>query len=330
MNIIRKLTERKTCNIVEYLNLIPKHYGKDHEDKTIYYICENNKNLGFFAMYRYWLEYLYFADICGYYPVIYSGKDFNYLEEKKICGTNNAFEYYFKQPTEIELQQVRSMQAVIHSQVSHRQVVEFVCTGKYNNYKYTQNYLQMMSNIIKKYVKFNEKTARFIKNGLDEMNISDNITLGVHIRGTDFRMRYNNHPIYVTVQECFSVIDQLLDKKKYSKIFIATDDKRILEQFIKKYGNCLCYYKDVVRSDKNVSVAFGNEFRENHKYKLGLEVIRDMYTLALCNGLVAGLSQVAVCAQMNKLARDETYDDLEIINKGIYKNYNDFSRHESR
>ena len=88
--------------------------------------------------------------------------------------------------------------------------------------------------------------------------------MGVHIRGTDFRGCYNNHPIYVDAQDCFHVIDRLLDNKKYNKVFVATDDKRILTKFIAKYGNRMCYYKDVVRSDKNVSVAFRKEKRKNN------------------------------------------------------------------
>ena len=42
-------------------------------------------------------------------------------------------------------------------------------------------------------------------------------------------------------------------------------------------------------------VAFEKSGRKKHKYRLGLEVLRDMHTLAMCDGLVVGISQVAVC-----------------------------------
>ena len=68
----------------------------------------------------------------------------------------------------------------------------------------------------------------------------------------------------------------------------------------------------------------GKDGRKCHKYRLGLEVIRDMYTLAMCGGLVAGISQVAVCAQINKLAMGKEFEDLIVIDKGINRNAKNF------
>lgn len=51
-----------------------------------------------------------------------------------------------------------------------------------------------------------------------------------------------------------------------------------------------------------------------------------MYTLSMCTGLIAGISQVAICAQINKLARGEQYKDLKIIDKGINVNNHIFKR----
>lgn len=320
------LIKKKSGSIIDNLQLQPKHYGKENKDKIIYYICEDNGNLGFFALYRYWVEYLYFADVCGYCPVISAGKEFAYGEEKRILGTRNPYEYYFCQPSGIGLQQVRSSYKVIYSHISHRQIVEIVYTGKNDNYLYTQRYLQTMADIVKKYVKFNDNTMQFLKDGLDAIDLSNKSVLGVHIRGTDFRMGYNNHPVYVTAEEYFDVIDKYLHSKKYDKIFIATDDSRILDQFIKRYGDLLCYYEDTIRNDKNVSVIFKKEVGKEYRYRAGLEVIRDMYTLASCDGLLAGISQVAICAQINKLAQGGWYNDLEIINKGIYKNGRSFRK----
>ena len=37
--------------------------GNKNKGKIVYLIEEDNENLGFFAMYRRWIEYLYFAHI---------------------------------------------------------------------------------------------------------------------------------------------------------------------------------------------------------------------------------------------------------------------------
>lgn len=304
----------------------PIHYGAANRDKIIYYIDEDDKNVGFFAMYRWWLEYLYFADICGYMPVICAGSHFSYREKEAIDHTTNPFEYYFLQPAGISLQEAKVSNQVIMADQTQRAMVELILTGKMGNYKYNKQYLQMMARIVKKYIKLNQSTQDFINKGMKEINFEQDKMLGVHIRGTDFRAMYDNHPIYVTEEECFAEVDKLLEKSDYSRVFLATDDQRILERFLEHYGRQVCFYTDVERSDKNRSVAFRYSKRDRNKYLLGLEVIRDMYTLSLCEGLIAGISQVAICAQIHKLSRKEKYKDIKIIDKGLYSNNHYYSR----
>lgn len=320
--------KKEEINFAKYLKMDPKHFGLANKDKTIYYICENNGALGFFAMYRYWLEYLYFADICGYYPVISSGNKFAYKENERVLGKKNPFEYYFYQPMGIELKQVKLSRSVICSHKLHRIIVELVHTGRYSNYLYNFNYMKAMGEIVNKYIKFNDTTWQFIADGLNTLDFKNKKMIGVHVRGTDFRSNYNKHPVYVTADDCFIEIDQMLEARKYDGIFVATDDKRILKRFKEKYGNKICFYTDVVRNDRNKSVIFEEKNMKNNKYRLGLEVIRDMYTLAKCSALVAGISQVAICAQINKIAMKEEYEDIEIIDKGINNNLRNFNSND--
>lgn len=311
----------------DIFRLRQRHYGPANLEKTIYYIEEDNASLGFFAMYRYWLEYLYFADICGYTPVIHAGNNFTYREKKPVNKTTNPFEYYFLQPATISIKEAKISSKVIQSDIVHRKMVELIFTGKVCNYKYNNRYLYMMGHIVKKYIKFNDYTKRYISKSVEKLGFSNERVLGVHIRGTDFRAKYDNHPMYVTEDDCFEEINRILEKNNYNKIFVATDDKRILANFVRKYGEKIIFYKDVERSSVNKSVAFSHNSREHHKYLLGLEVIRDMYTLSKCDSLVAGISQVAICAQINKVSRGEKYKDIKIIDKGFYKNGHIFTKH---
>ena len=98
---------------------------------------------------------------------------------------------------------------------------------------------------------------------------------------------------------------------------MATDDKKTVEQFQMAFGDKLVYYKDVVRSDGDETVMKSQSQRENHHYLLGLEVLRDMLTLAACDGLAAGLSQVSYSARIQKKSMGQEYRDLVVLNKGI-------------
>ena len=93
-------------------------FGSANKDKIIYYIKDNDQNvdnLGFFAMYRRWLEYLYFADICGYVPVICTDSQFAYKEREAVHGTTNPFEYYFEQPAAISVKDAKRSNKVVLS-----------------------------------------------------------------------------------------------------------------------------------------------------------------------------------------------------------------------
>lgn len=293
---------------------------------AVYFIEEDNKDLGFCAMYRAWLEYIYLADVCGIIPVVQAGNHFAYREDGVINGTWNAFEYYFLQPTPIGIREAGRKRNVLRSRVFHREMVELVLTGKCAHYEYTKRYMYEMARIVRKYIRFNEQTQQYVNVGIEKLGIEDAKVLGVHIRGTDFRAKYDNHPVYVTEEDCFQEVNKLMQEKGYEKIFVATDDVRILKNFRAEYGNKMYFYDDVERSNKNRSVAFSKNSRKQHKYLLGLEVIRDMYTLSKCSGLVAGISQVAICAQIHKLAGKQSYEDIKVIDKGIYQNGHSFIR----
>lgn len=303
------------------------NWGSENKDKTLYYIKEKNvTRLGFFALYRRWLDYLYFADICGYVPVICTDSRFVYKEKKAVHNTTNPFEYYFMQPAGISVAEAGHSNRVVLSNNIHREMVELILTGAGGGYKYTKRYMLLMAHVAAKYIKFNLHTQSYMEESLTKINFEKDKMLGVHMRGTDYREMYHDHPVYVTEEECFTQVDRLLNKSLYDKIFLATDDERILEKFIYRYGDRLCFYEDVARSRQNKSIAFHQSTREQNKYLLGMEVIRDMYTLAMCAGLVAGVSQVSICAQIHKLSKKEKYMDKIIIDKGIYSNQKLFKK----
>lgn len=113
------------------------------------------------------------------------------------------------------------------------------------------------------------------------------------------------------------LIDEAIKKYNFTKIFLATDDNNILNEFKEKYKERLLYYKDVNRTDGTKSIVFENNQRENNNYLNGLEVLRDMYTLANCDGLIAGLSQVSFAARITKKSLNKEYNFLKIIDNGI-------------
>lgn len=280
---------------------------------NIYKIDINDMACGFFANYRHVLEYLYVADKFELTPYIYFSNCI-YKEDKPVNGTDNPYEYYFLQPAISELDP--SNQGILVSNITHMDLVGYSFTGTIRSYQISQEYIETMAEIQKKYVKLNSNTEDYIKNGIFKSVYTGRI-LGVHARGTDFRVGYKNHPEFIETQLYFEIIDTLLQESSWDGIFLATDDSEILEQFKNKYGSLLIFYEDVMRSSGMKSVAFQECNRKQHKYKLGLEVIRDVYTISHCSGFIGGISQVAICARIIKQSRTEKFEELHIIEKRI-------------
>lgn len=139
------------------------------------------------------------------------------------------------------------------------------------------------------------------------------------MRGADFKRHYKNHPNMVSTDEYLSAVDTAMNENAFEQIFLATDDLEAIEVFKSKYGDKVVFYNDVIRTDGDETVMKSTSERENHHYKLGLEVLRDMYTLSYCDGIIAGLSNVSIFARIVKLSRGSDFEFMNYLNKGIKK-----------
>lgn len=329
--VIRKGDDEAFCKMVagrNDLSMICHSFGGLHKDKNIYFIHHGNKNRGLFAQVNELLKYLAYADRFGFRPVVVWDSSLPYTEKEPIRGTKNPFEYYFIQPSGISTEDVYQSYNVFFAKDVHvaQSFLNREITNGENGYGMSEKYIEKLSEYVKKYIRLNLFTEEYLNTNISRM-IDSKKTIGVHIRGTDYNNHYNNHPVNVSIEEYLTSIDELLQNGEYQQIFLATDDSRILQQFKDRYDrNLLCYYKDVVRADINQSVAFSKNARTNHKYLLGLEVLRDMYTLVACDTLVAGISQVSLMARVFRKSTGSDYRQKIILDKGYYRNHNNFVR----
>ena len=176
-----------------------------------------------------------------------------------------------------------------------------------------------MAEIYKEYIHLNASTQEYIDANISRC-INGGRILGVHVRGTDFNHGYSGHPRVVTPKEYLEKTKEIFSKGKYDRIFLATEDSGALELFRNEFDKELVYYDDVFRSANDIGPHIMPDNRPLHHYKLGLEVLRDVYTLANCDALVCGLSQVSFTARYVNLALGRKFEQVEVINKGINKN----------
>jgi hypothetical protein len=290
--------------------------GEYNKNKNIC-LFENRSNYGgFFAVYRHMLDALYFSERFHFTPVVDFGHKWLYAESEEVNGTKNPFEYYFDQVSSVPLEEAYNSFNVVRFQSIHANIAEQ--HNEIRGYRVTEEYIHYMAELMKKYIRFNSYIKPRIEN--DSMNIlNGKKTLGIHVRGTDFNIGMNGHPVMVEPSELIGYIKNALEIG-FDQIFIATDDNNLLEIYRKEFGEKIVYFKDTFRSSNNIFLGFSQSSRAQHQYLLGYEVLRDMYTLAKCDGLLSCLSSVTTCARITKASLNSKYEYINIIDKGLHKN----------
>ena len=301
--------------------------GNEYRGKVVYHIGAFGCSVGFFAEFLYTLIRLYYAADRGFAPYVYWGNDFLYYESSGVEGEYNAFQYYFAPVSEVT--GIDQAAHVLDATDYHIHDVQ----DRLNTHGYavTDEYMDALSDMIKRYIRYNQRTKTYLEDGYDAL-IGNKRALAVHFRGTDYRRQYNNHPVFVTIEQEIEKVKELLTTGRYDVIFLATDEQEAVEIFRREFGDIVKEFEDTWRaSDGDESVAYSHSDRKNHQYLLGLEVLRDQYMLTRCTGLVCGISNLTLSARMMRKAwYDEAYDDLVIINHDLCHNDRRFcdARHE--
>lgn len=303
-----------------------KCFGEKNPDKNIYFIFLD-RPMGLGGYLRCVFYGLIEAEIFGFIPVIsFQSNKCPYSEASLVLGAKNPFEYYFERVSNLSVEEVYESKRVVLFSEGHELRGEHDL-GNINakiagGYNFSEDYLRSLARLQKQYIRLNQSTSEAIEIGKKTLCSFDWNTkniLGVHIRGTDYALNWKNHPNMVSADDFITAIDNALQEYHFDYIFLATDDANRLKSLQERYGDKLLYYKDVHRGTGNISVAEEKNDRPLNRYLNGLEVVRDMYTLASCSGLVCGLSQVSFMARIIRLSQGSPYEFLKVLDNGIYK-----------
>ena len=284
--------------------LLFEHLGEESHGRLVYLITSSGSLNGFFSQHRILLHALSFADDRGLVPAVYYGADFLFHEEEPVNGTTNAFEYYFQQPGDITVEQAQQSAHVLRY---HYKQAFF--NGGETGYSLDEATLARLAEMQRKYIMLQPVVEQRLR--ADMLPVLGGRVLGIHYRGADFRKNFKGHPIAVTADELIAAAKEAVETQKYDAVFLATDDLEGFDAFRAAFGDKLRVYPDVFRSADAEPVTLWPCERPQHRYQLGSEVLRDAYTLAACDGMVCGLSQVSICAQI--IARAEGHAHKQVI-----------------
>lgn len=272
-----------------------KSYGKENPDINFYDIFLDYPSKGFFALLIQTLDALRYADRFALTPVVTWSDSCLYKEKEKVNGTTNPFEYYYEATSAYTKEELEHSLSVLQYRDYQRYIDKNhpfgVVSKTIVENGYYDSYISQNAEIYRKYIKLKAPVLAWIQHSMEDIGFTDN-TLGVHVRATDFKKGYIDHAKAVTCNEYIKAVQSALLKYNFNKVFLATDEIDVVEEFRKEFNDLIICCDDVYRSMDGSAIHFSNAERVEHKYKLGLEVIRDMYLLSMCRGLIGGYSNV--------------------------------------
>lgn len=296
------------------------HNGEDFSGKIIYKITVGDETKGFCSAIRDTIYYLMYADSLGMYPYIEYTPNMPYQENHMINCGSNSFSYFFDQPfPEIE-KVIGTASAIVQNESIHTEGV-FSLRGieePTNYYVNSPEHIDACASIYGKYLKLKDGVRKQLELEAKEL-IGEGKVLGVHYRGTDFKVGYNGHPVAVPYQKHIEETKKRMQKETYDKVFLATEDGDVIDAFKNAFGEKIVLYSDVVRGTGETNAYNMRSDRPDHKYRLAYEVLRDVYTLARCDGFITSMSGVGITSQIMKKSSGKEFSFLEMLEAGINK-----------
>jgi hypothetical protein len=280
-------------------NGLIKSFGINNPDKVFFVIRQEKLGRGLFSLLSSVLCYIDFAHRNGLTPVVdFENFRTEYNESTEINEMKNSFEYYFKQRNKITLNEVYSSKFVIFSDNEYAL-----------NYSYSVTNIPGILNLFHKYFEIdssilNESKLSSIFPIEDEKKI-----LGVHFRGQEFRTA-QGHWYPPSKKQIVHSIDLILKKSNCVKIFVSTEDVKLLRFIESVYGSIVSCHNNFRTDGVN---AYKINPRQNHRYLLGREIMVDMLTLSSCNSFIGCTSNVA---EMARLFNNNNYSCQIKINNG--------------
>ena len=246
-------------------------FGNLNPDKT-FYIIKRSSHAGIFSYLSFVLNHLVISKENNFVPIVDMENYVNpYNEIESIDNTFNSWQYYFKQVSNYNLNEVYKSKNVVFSRddFHHKMSYRIHLDKNFEKFK-------------NKEISIKDKYKVFLDNFMNDHNLNNKKILGIHFRGTSYKTS-RGHILPATENQIQKYIDEILIKESHDKIFLCTEETRYLNFLKKRYSNKLLYL-NTYRSNKND--AFLNYERKNHRYLLGDEAIKDTLILSKCSSLL--------------------------------------------
>ena len=306
---IRPLFEK--CNLVFYHWQDRQHVlhpGKD--DKSVLVIRPQTDTQGLLSSYLYALKYIRWARDNSYIPYVdFSNDKCQYYTGRTIQGSKNAWEYYFEQPSDLNLSSFSSAHTVLYSGWTWNKEKGPTPIPKRPESAKDVELLTITRSVcpVKPYIQeIVEKKYQALFSGK---------VLGVFLRGTDYiKLKPKGHARQPGIRDVELKIDEYLSKYEVDKIFVVTEDYNFFNELKTRYGERVFssdyYFIESIKEGQYVESAFTND-----AYERGLNYLVRILLFGRCDYVISGITNGSVVAN---LLKDKDPIDSFWFDLGLY------------
>lgn len=287
------------------------HHRAAKTDLKFYVIRPRGNGIeGLMSLFLYILQRIDYADRCGMIPVV----DMKNYNSQYYDGEHNVWEWYFTQPSQYNLEDVRNNKTNLVCGYSLRRKMN-KDIGSIQSI-FDQRLIMSVNKLILRHIDYSDEVKCILDKEIKTVKPKE--CIGVYLRGTDYTaLQPKGEPRQPTVEMVKKQIDAFVEKYGCNRIFLVTEDAGIFKQFCEKDRYEIVLYSAdsfIASYDGKDYLAFSGAIKKGKK-EAGLDYLVKIALLSKCKYLVTSITRGSISAVY---LNGGNYKDIFIFDLGIY------------
>lgn len=286
-------------------------YGEENKEKVIYVVKPDFQDgvEGLLSLIYKQILYIDLAKKRGYIPYV----DWKNYNTQYCDGIHNAWEFFFKQPSNVDEESVYSSKNVYLSGWTFKDINPI---GAFEATLFFDDKIKNVSHrLLVDNLAFSDEVLELVEKEAHKMDIEN--CIGVYVRGTDYvKICPSGEYVQPNVEQVKKKIKEFKDKYN-APIFLVTEDGEIYDDLMQTFENNIkiVSFDTFVRQYNGKDVLSRSNVLEEDKKQRGQKYLVKMILLAKCKYLITSITQGS---KFSYLLNGGKYKDEYIFNLGLY------------
>ncbi len=287
-------------------------YGNENPDKCILLIRPSTEDgvQGLMSLFIQALRWIEYANLNGYIPYV----DYKNYETQYHDGVNNAWDYYFTQPSSLSLEEVYKSKNVILTGASLRKTVDY---HLFRSTIFSSNEeCRRANNLILNNINISPEIEKIVNDENSRIHVEN--CAGLFIRGTDYIMlKPTGEYVQPTIEEYIKGVDKFLADYEVENLFLVTEDYSYYKKLTEHYKNRIkiVSFDSFVRGYSGKDVLSKSNVLIEDKRKRGSYYFSKIVLLSKCKYLIASITMGSIVAYS---LNGGNYEGQYIFDLGLY------------